>query len=134
MWGQRLRGREVDWTQYRFTAREFKDEIDADTYQALVRIENERRAQVRGRVLKVLGIVLIAYALVWLGGAVSYNYTHKCVRSHVIPGDPGDRDPDTHQGGGDTTVCDWTVDNGHRWTILGPIKLFRTGALHLPGT
>jgi hypothetical protein len=58
------------------------------------------------RIGRALAVVLAAYFLLWLGGSVSYNYTHECVRSHIIPGDPGDRDPDTHQGGGDKTVCD----------------------------
>jgi hypothetical protein len=49
--------------------------------------------------------------LYWLGGAASYTYTHRCVRSYQ----EGVGTPDYY------SVCEWTQDNGRRWDFLTPL-------------
>jgi hypothetical protein len=68
------------------------------------------------RLQKWVWIPIGIYLILWIGGIQSYHHTHKCVRSHTEEGftnDQGDV--------GVSTVCDWTVDNGKRWTITSPI-------------
>lgn len=57
------------------------------------------------------------YALLWLGGEQSYYYTHKCVRSHQE-----ERYNSAADDVEEVTVCDFYSANGHRWTILGPVR------------
>jgi hypothetical protein len=62
----------------------------------------------------------IAYAVFWIGGNYSFDYTHKCVRSHT-------EDRVNNQGDEYTvTVCDFYVANGKRWTLLDPARAVAT--------
>jgi hypothetical protein len=57
------------------------------------------------------------YVVFWIGGNYSFDYTHKCVRSHteerVI-----NSDGDTEQ----VTVCDYYSANAKRWTFGDPVR------------
>lgn len=62
----------------------------------------------------------IAYAVFWMGGNYSFDYTHKCVRSHTEEQAVGNE--------GDTqtvTVCDYSA-NAKRWTFLDPARAVAT--------
>jgi hypothetical protein len=60
-----------------------------------------------------LAIVVVIYAILWVGGSMSFGYTHHCVRSHV----------EVTSGEGDTArVCDWYAANSKRWTLLDPLR------------
>ena len=67
-----------------------------------------------------IGCIVAGYALYWLGGAASYNYTHKCVRSYTF--DQG-APPSGNEPNGEAAiiVCEYTQDNGRRWGILTPL-------------
>jgi hypothetical protein len=86
--------------------------------------EADRRAARRRPFLYAFGIALGVYALLWLGGTLSYGETHKCVRWETVARDPGDYDGGPGQPLNTSTtqrVCAYTQDNGRRWTIFGPI-------------
>lgn len=57
------------------------------------------------------------YLVFWIGGNYSFDYTHKCVRSHteerVI-----NSDGDTQN----VTVCDFYSANAKRWTFADPVR------------
>lgn len=59
----------------------------------------------------------LVYVIVFLGGSLSFGYTHRCVRSH-------EREvPVNNEGDVETvTVCDFYTANGKRWTLLDPFR------------
>lgn len=66
---------------------------------------------------KVGAMVAIADAVFWIGGNYSFDYTHKCVRSHT--------EQQVINSDGDTqtvTVCDFYSANAKRRTLLDPAR------------
>lgn len=103
------------------------DEMTELSLAVMARHEAEAERRERGHKKLLIWLLvlvpLVAYLLVWAGGNWSYDYTHACVRSHEVAVDPGDFE-DQHVTATSRTVCDYTQDNGKRWTILGPIRSY----------
>jgi hypothetical protein len=66
-----------------------------------------------------LGIALF-YAVFYMGGSYSFNYTHECVRSHQQEEVRRTADGDYYET--TVTVCDWYTANAKRWTFLDPVR------------
>lgn len=56
------------------------------------------------------------YLSVWFGGAMSFHYTHTCLRHHTEENVNVQGDDITYE------ICDYYDANAHRWTFLGPIR------------
>lgn len=68
---------------------------------------------------KAVPWLIAGYLVFWVGGTWSFGYTHRCARAHT------EERLDSQGNDRTTTVCDYYVANGKRWTILDPVRATR---------